>query len=117
MNLLLGLIEPTRGVMRIDSVPLAELSSESWHQRVGYVPQDVFILDASLRDNVTFGAAVDDVRVREALGQAGLLEFVNSLKAGLDSEVGERGRRLSGGQAQRLAIARALYKRPEFVAR
>jgi ABC-type multidrug transport system fused ATPase/permease subunit len=110
VNLLLGLVEPTEGQVMVDDMPLNEISTADWHSRFGYVPQDAFILDASLRENVAFGEPVDDARIMEALDRAQLGPVVSVLSNGLDTELGERGRRFSGGQAQRVAIARALYK-------
>lgn len=110
VNLLLGLIDPTEGQVMVDNMPLNEISTEDWHRRFGYVPQDAFILDASLRDNVAFGEPADDAAVLVALERARLGPVVRALKSGLDTELGERGRRFSGGQAQRVAIARALFK-------
>jgi ABC-type multidrug transport system fused ATPase/permease subunit len=96
--------------VRIDGVPLSTLSLAQWQGRFGYVPQDPFILDASLRTNVAFGEEADEARVREALAKAQLTAVMERSAAGIDAELGERGRQISGGQAQRLAIARALYK-------
>ncbi len=110
VNLLLGLLDPTEGQVLVDGVPLQDFAIGDWHRRVGYVPQDAFILDATLRDNITFGEPPSDERVLAALARARLSSLVDGLKAGLDTELGERGRRFSGGQAQRVAIARALYK-------
>jgi len=110
VNLLLGLIEPTKGQVVVDSVLLADIALPEWHKRFGYVPQDAFIFDGSLRENVAFGERVDDVRIVTALERAQLGSVVSGLEAGLDTQLGERGRRFSGGQAQRVAIARALYK-------
>ena len=111
VNLLLGLIEPASGNVLVDGVPLSTLSLTQWQGRFGYVPQDPFILDASLRTNVAFGEEADEARVREALTKAHLTSVMERSAAGIDAELGERGRQISGGQAQRLAIARALYKR------
>ena len=110
VNLLLGLIEPESGDVRVDGVPLSTLSLTEWQGRFGYVPQDPFILDASLRTNVAFGEDADEARVREALAKAQLTSVVERSAEGIDAKLGERGRQISGGQAQRLAIARALYK-------
>jgi ATP-binding cassette subfamily C protein len=110
VNLLLGLMEPTEGQVMVDSVPLHEISLVEWHKKFGYVPQDAFILDGSLRENVAFGEPIDDARVMSALDRAQLGPVVQALGSGLDTQLGERGRRFSGGQAQRVAIARALYK-------
>jgi ATP-binding cassette subfamily C protein len=114
-NLLLGLIGPTRGAISIDGRPLAEFAIADWRRRFGYVPQDAFILDATLRDNITFGEPADDARVQDAIARAGLADVVARLDGGLDTVLGERGRRFSGGQAQRVAIARALFRKPEIL--
>jgi ABC-type multidrug transport system fused ATPase/permease subunit len=114
VDLLLGLLDPTDGRIRVDDVDLADVR-RSWQDQVGYVPQHIFLLDDSVRRNVAFGvpdAEISDAAVHEALQRAQLDEFVGSLSDGLDTEVGERGVRFSGGQQQRLGIARALYPRP-----
>jgi ABC-type multidrug transport system fused ATPase/permease subunit len=114
VDLLLGLIEPTEGRVLIDGADLTEVT-HAWRDRVGYVPQDVALFDASIAQNVALAwdeRSVDRDEVRRALDQAQLLETVDNRPDGIDSAVGERGLALSGGQRQRLAIARALYPRP-----
>jgi ABC-type multidrug transport system fused ATPase/permease subunit len=115
VNLLLGLIEPTCGTVRVDNEDLSRILITDWHRGFGYVPQDPFIFDASLRDNIVFGEKSDDVRVSEVIDQVRLTGVAAHLPAGLDTLLGERGRRLSGGQVQRVAIARALFRRPDIL--
>lgn len=113
VDLLLSLLEPSSGAIYVDGVPLTELRAE-WRTRVGYVPQEVALFDASIAQNValTWGDNYDPDRVRVALEQAQLWDLVASRDGGIDSRVGERGLALSGGQRQRLGIARALYSEP-----
>lgn len=113
VDLILGLLEPTRGSIDIDGVPLEEVR-DSWRQRVGYVPQEVAVFDSTIGQNValTWGSEYDRDRAREALVQAQLWDMVATKEGGLDAPVGERGLALSGGQRQRLGIARALYGDP-----
>jgi ATP-binding cassette subfamily C protein len=113
-DLMLGLLEPTRGAIGVDGRQLSSLG-RSWQDLLGYVPQDVFILDDTIRANVAFAlprGEADDARVWKALDLAQLGEKVRSLPAALDAAAGERGIMLSGGERQRLAIARALYHDP-----
>ena len=89
-----------------------------WQRRIGYVPQEVMLLDAPIRSNVALAVPpsdIDDERVRRALDRAGLLTDVDEMVGDITAEVGERGARLSGGQRQRLGLARALYDDPEFL--
>jgi ATP-binding cassette subfamily C protein len=112
--LLLGLLQPTSGRILIDDVPL-EGHERSWQRMIGYVPQDPYVLDDTLRRNIAFGvpdASIDEHRVARACSLAQLDDFIAQLPQGLDTMVGERGARLSGGQRQRVAIARALYNEP-----
>lgn len=112
-NILLGLYPPTGGSVCVDGRELSRGNVASWHRIVGYVPQDVFVADGSILENVALGmdaAAVDRQKVMDALAQASLDEFVNALPEGLDTRIGEAGCKLSGGQRQRLGIARALFK-------
>ena len=112
-NILLGLYTPDRGAVLVDGVPLSVDNVASWHRIVGYVPQDVFVADGTILENVSLGipaGQVDRDRAMAALRQASLGDFVDGLPDGMDSRIGEGGCKLSGGQKQRLGIARALYK-------
>ena len=114
MDLLLGLLEPDCGELLVDGEPARGDRRTWWQAQVAHVPQSIFLLDGTIRQNVAFGLAearIDDRLVAEALRDAGLEAFVADLPDGVQTMVGERGARLSGGQRQRLGIARALYKR------
>jgi len=113
VDLLLSLLEPTTGAIDIDGVPLTELRA-AWRSRVGYVPQEVALFDATIAQNValTWGSEYDADRIRTALQKAQLWDLVASREGGIEAPVGERGLALSGGQRQRLGIARALYADP-----
>jgi len=111
VDVLLGLLEPQQGRIRYNGRPLKEALA-SWRARVAYLPQDVFLTDASLRSNVALGVeepAIDERRLATALHQARLDELVARLPQGAATLVGERGMRLSGGERQRVALARAFY--------
>lgn len=115
-NLMLGFLAPTRGEVRVDGVPLTPANRREWHRRVGYVPQEIFIVEGSLADNVALGDEHPDrERVERVLAQVQLKDWTDRLPQGLDTELGEFGSRLSGGQKQRIGIARALYKRAEVL--
>jgi ATP-binding cassette subfamily C protein len=117
IDLLLGLLEPTAGRITVDGRDIVT-AMRSWRRHIGYVPQEPFILDDTVRRNVAFGLAdaeIDDRRVQAALTRAQLSDVVAGLPHGLDTMLGERGTRLSGGQRQRVAIARALYHEPEVL--
>lgn len=116
MNLLLRFYTQQAGEIRVDGVPLRLENTEAWHQLVGYVKQDTFLMQASLRDNITLGEAnPNPQRLQYALEQASLADFVASLPEGLNTVSGERGARLSGGQRQRIGIARAMYKQTQIL--
>jgi len=117
IDVLLGLLPPTAGRITVDGRDIAS-ALRSWQRHIGYVPQEPFILDDTVRRNVAFGlpdAEIDDRRVLAALRVAQVADVVASLPRGLDTVLGERGTRLSGGQRQRIAIARALYYEPEVL--
>jgi ABC-type multidrug transport system fused ATPase/permease subunit len=114
VDIILGLLQSGSGAVRVDGVDI-RTSLRGWQDQVGYVPQTIFLTDDTLRRNVAFGLADDQTNeysVWSAVRAAQLEEFINSLPQGLDTMVGERGVRLSGGQLQRIGIARALYHDP-----
>jgi ATP-binding cassette subfamily C protein len=119
VDLLLGLYQPTTGEILIDDRPLAPALVPSWQASIGYVPQDIFLIDDTIARNIAFGLPdnkIDPARLREACAIAQLLDFVETeLPDGFDTNVGERGIRLSGGQRQRIGLARALYHRPSLL--
>ena len=112
-DLLLGLLRPDTGRLCIGDRPLADAIT-GWQRQIGYVPQELFLLDDSIAANIAFGdpAGVDRARVLRAAQQADLGPLLEALPEGMDYGVGERGALLSGGQRQRLGIARALYREP-----
>ena len=117
VDVVLGLLHPTQGRVLVDGRDLGDHLGW-WRRQVGYVPQDIYLVDDSIRRNVAFGipdAEIDDVAVRRAIEAAQLSDFIDSLPNGIDTVVGERGVRLSGGQRQRIGIARALYHDPSVL--
>ena len=117
VDILLGLLEIKTGGVYADGVSIKE-NYRSWLKNVGYIPQMIFMLDDTIRKNVAFGIAeeeIDEDRLWEVLKEAQLDEFVRGLPEGADTSIGERGIRISGGQRQRIGIARALYYDPEVL--
>jgi ABC-type multidrug transport system fused ATPase/permease subunit len=115
VDIILGLHVPRRGRVLVDGIPIAD-DLAAWQRTIGLVPQEVFVLDATLRDNVALGLDPgDDVRLADAIGRAQLNDLVDQLPAGIDTVLGDRGSRLSGGQRQRVGIARALYVKPSLL--
>lgn len=115
-NLMLGFFEPTAGEIRIDGQKLTPANRSGWHERVGYVPQEIFIIEGTLADNIALGQSqADRAKVMQVLEQVQLKEWADGLPQGLDTPLGEYGSRLSGGQKQRIGIARALYKDAEVL--
>ncbi len=115
-DLLIGLIQPQEGRIVIDDTPLETVRLDAWRRLIGYVPQDVFLFNGTIRDNITMGDTdYTDAEIQEAIAKAGAADFIAAHADGLDARVGERGVTLSGGQRQRICIARALIRRPRLL--
>jgi ABC-type bacteriocin/lantibiotic exporter with double-glycine peptidase domain len=118
LSLILGLLKPTSGSIRVDDLVLADANRASWQRRIGYVPQDVFLLDDTVTANIALGVPPDQVDMAAAergARLAGIHDFIQRLPLGYATVVGDRGSRLSGGQRQRIVIARALYHDPQLI--
>lgn len=117
VDIILGLLRVQEGRITCDGKNIFE-NYASWLAQIGYIPQSIYLIDESIRENIGFGIKAEDIdeeRVWETLEEAQLKDFVESLPEGLDTKVGDRGVRLSGGQRQRIGIARALYHNPEIL--
>lgn len=115
-NLLIGLLSPTSGIIRIDGTPLTAEKRKAWLRHIGYVPQEVFIFNGTLAENIALGCKqTDRERIKEILEKVSLNDWVSTLPEGLDTTLGEAGGKLSGGQKQRIGIARALYKEADVL--
>jgi ATP-binding cassette, subfamily B, bacterial PglK len=116
MNVLLRFYTEEKGGIYIDGKKLEPSHLASWRNKIGYVKQDIFLLDATIRENIAFGEdSADEERLMNAVKQASLDELIQSLPEGLETQIGERGSRLSGGQRQRISIARSLYRNAEVL--
>ena len=118
IDIIMGLIEPTSGEIRIDNHIIDKDSLDSWQKHVAHVPQNIFLNDDTITNNVAYGInpkLINRELVKKSIKDADLFEYVSKLKRGLDTVIGERGIKLSGGQKQRLAIARALYKQASVI--
>lgn len=110
-NLILGFLKPSTGEILVDDTPLYPGNRKSWLSQIGYVPQEVFIFNGTLAENIALGYPLPDrARVHKILEMVSLKDWAASLEGGIDATLGESGGKLSGGQKQRIGIARALYK-------
>jgi ATP-binding cassette, subfamily C, bacterial len=115
-DLVMGLITPSKGLVLVDGVPLSPPHVRSWRSQIGYVAQDTFLFNDTLRANLLWAhPEATDQEIRQALKSAAAEGFVSKLPNGLDTVLGDRGVRLSGGERQRLALARALLRRPSVL--
>lgn len=117
VDILLGLLYPQKGKVTVDGVDI-KTNLPGWYAKIGYVPQMIFMLDDTIRNNVAYGVDENDIQDEQvwyALKEAQMDEFVRGLPEGLDTSIGERGVRISGGQRQRIGIARALYTEPDIM--
>ena len=118
VDLLLGLLVPTDGSISVQDTKIDRSNLRSWRSNIGYVAQDIFLLDGSFRENIAFGEPpelIDEERLYRAARMANIHDFIETCDGGYEFFVGERGAKLSGGQKQRIGIARALYKDPEVI--
>ena len=117
LDLLIGLIIPDKGEILIDSRPVKD-NIKSWQKKIGYVSQDIFLINESFSKNISYEIEEDKInyeKIKKIIKILGLDDFINNLPENLKSHVGERGIKMSGGQLKRIGIARALYKTPEML--
>ncbi|MFQ5668777.1 MAG: ABC transporter ATP-binding protein, partial [Candidatus Binatia bacterium] len=116
INLILRFYDPTEGNIHVDQVPLRQLDLDSWRRRIAIVNQDVHVFNTTVRQNIAYGRLeATEEEVIAAARQANAHEFILALPQGYDTEVGDRGVRLSAGQQQRIALARAMVREPEIL--
>ena len=118
IDIILGLIKPKQGEIAIDGTPLTKKNLRMWQNKIGFVPQTIFLTEGTIAENITFGIPqdlIDYVQIKKVLKLAHLEEWVSQLKKGVYTKVGERGVQVSGGQKQRIGIARALYNEADVL--
>ena len=117
-DLIMGLVEPTSGLIEIDNIPLSNLEIRTWQDKVGYVPQNIYLTNDSIKNNIAYGLRNEDIdnsKLQKAIDKAELQDFIEESDDGINTIIGEGGKRISGGQKQRIGIARALYHNPKIL--
>lgn len=116
MNMIIGFLKATKGVLKIDGKPINEINLNQYRQFISVVPQNSILFTGTIRDNITYGiSGYSKKRLEEVVEMANINEFINTLPNGLDTMIGEHGDKLSGGQRQRISIARALMRDPKIL--
>ena len=118
MDIILGLLNPSDGNLLVDGSKIGQLNIDSWQNKLAHVPQNIYLADTSIAENIAFGISVEHIdldRVKSVGDKAQITDFVSKTPEGYNTVVGERGIKLSGGQRQRIGIARALYNRSEVL--
>lgn len=116
MNLIIGLLSPTSGRIIVDGTPLSDMPMQAYRKHISVVPQNSILFSGSIRENITYGLTrYSEKKLKKAVEDANVSEFLPLLEGGLDAQVGERGDKLSGGQKQRVSIARALIRNPRIL--
>jgi len=114
IDIITGIHKPNKGKVFIDDIALNNDNIRDWRKKIGYIPQNIYLFDGSVAENVCFGSKPDDEKIKAALIKANIWNFLSE-KDGLETRVGDGGIQLSGGQQQRIGIARAIYDDPEVL--
>ncbi|ELD0350061.1 ABC transporter ATP-binding protein, partial [Campylobacter coli] len=115
VDIIIGLLSPREGRVIVDKNELNMKNVKNYRQKIGYIPQNIYLFNDSIAKNISFGDEVDEEKLQRVIKQANLEHFVKNLPQGVQTKVGDGGSNLSGGQKQRIAIARALYLDPEIL--
>ncbi|HDZ5025269.1 TPA: ABC-type lipopolysaccharide transporter PglK [Campylobacter jejuni] len=115
VDLIIGLLKPKEGQILVDNQKLNANNAKDYRQKIGYIPQNIYLFNDSIAKNITFGDKIDEEKLNRVIKQANLEHFIKNLPQGVQTKVGDGGSNLSGGQKQRIAIARALYLEPEIL--